>query len=275
MSSWVFLCPQTPASSEGSFYLALHFILFCVSSEIIFARAMKGCNIWQSDGANHSQDPRASAPKAFANSPPSRRVVQTSVYGPLKLFLKIIISYHNRLADSSLLFSIIINEAAIVIFSSPIIHSHYACRAKWMVFNKEEESPCTVAGLGNKVRPNTLLKHIATLRERKLAIHHARLMSMLCCPAATVGPGVCAHTNAALCFPRTLIHRRVYPGCGSRLQRNGRAKWFCSCTLRRSETCLKVAEYGRPAVFRNFFVCSSTLYFLFRYLKSRGEKKQK
>lgn len=120
-----------------------------------------------------------------------------------------------------------------------------------------------VAGLGNKVRPNTLLKHIATLRERKLAIHHARLTSMLCCPAATVSPGVCAHTHAALCFPRALIHRRVYPGCGSRLQRNGRAKWFCPCTLRRSETCLKVGEYGRPAIFRNFFVCSLTLYFFY------------
>lgn len=272
MCSWVFLCPQTPASSEGSFYLTLHFILFCVSSEILFTRAMKGCNIWQSDGANHSPQPRVSAPKAFANSPPSRRVVQTSVYGPLKLFLKIISSYHNRLADSSLLFSIIINEAAIVIFSSPIIHSHYACRVKWMVFNKEEESPCTVAGLGNKVRPNTLLKHIATLREQKLAIHHARLTSMLCCPAATVGPGVCAHTHAALCFPRALIHHHVYPGCGSRLQRNGRAKWFCPCTLRRSETCLKVGEYGRPTVQKLLRLIVNP--FLFRYLKSRGGKQK-
>lgn len=129
-----------------------------------------------------------------------------------------------------------------------------------------------MAGLGNKVRPNTLLKHIATLREGKLAIHHARLTSMLCCPAATVGPGVCAHTHAALCILRALIHSRVYPGCGSRLQRNGRAKWFCPCMLRRSETCLKVGEYGHPAIFRNFLASSLTLYFLFRYLKSRGKK---
>lgn len=61
-----------------------------------------------------------------------------------------------------------------------------------MVFNKEEESPCKAAGLGNKVRRNTLLKHIAMLREGKLLIHHARVMSMHRCPTAIVCLGACA-----------------------------------------------------------------------------------
>lgn len=196
MWSWVFLCPQTPASTEWSFYLPLELILFCVylDSEYIFPLHDERIHIWQSEWANHSPHALVNAPKAFANSPTFSRVSQTSVYEPLKLFLKIISSYHNRLADSSLLFSIFINEAAIVIFCSQIIHSHYTCRVKWMVFHKEEESPCTAAGLGNKVHRNTLLKHIAMLRDRKLAIHHARLTSMLCCPTATLAPGVCTHT---------------------------------------------------------------------------------
>lgn len=195
MCSWVVLCPQTPASSQWSFYLIAQFILFCIDlfSEYIFAFAMKRSTF----DSLIEQRPHAlmSVPKAFANSPPFSRAAQTSVYEPLKRFLKIIISYHNRLADSSFLFSIIIYEAAILIFSSQIIHSRYTCRVKWMVFNKEEESPCTAGGLGHEVCRNTLLKHIAMLRERKLAIHHARLTSMLRCPTATVGPDVCAHTG--------------------------------------------------------------------------------
>lgn len=174
-------------------HLTLDFVLHLLILWIYFERI----NIWQSDWANHSPHALVTAPKAFANSPPFSRAAQTSVYEPLKLFLKIISSYHNRLADSSLLFSIIINEAAIVIFYSQIIHSHYMCQVKWMVFNKEEESPCMAAGQGNKVCRNTLLKHIAMLRERKLAIHHARLRP---CSAVQqlLWVRVCVHTRCSV-----------------------------------------------------------------------------
>lgn len=185
-------------------HVRIDFVLRLLILRIYFCLRDESINIWQPEWANHSPHALVSAPKAFANSPPFSRAAQTSVYEPLKLFLKIISPYHNRLADSALLFSIIINEAGIVIFSSQIIHSHYMCRVKWMVFNKEEESPRAAAGLRNKVRCNALLKHIAMLRERKLAIHHARLTSMRCCPTATVGPGVRTHTPfyifSALCF---------------------------------------------------------------------------
>lgn len=190
------LHPQTPASSEWSFlsHITVYFVLRLLILRIYFRLRDETINIWQSDWANHSPHARVSAPRAFANSPPFSQAAQTSVYEPLKLFLKIISSYHNRLAHSSLLFSIIINEVAIVIFSSQIIHSHYPCRVKWMVFNKEEQSPSMAAGLGNKVCSHTLLKRIAML-----AIHHARRTSTLCCPTATVGPGVCTHTLFCAC----------------------------------------------------------------------------
>lgn len=209
------LRPQTPASLEWSFlsHITDYFILRLLIQRINFRLREETINIEQSDSANYSPRACVSAPKAFANSPPFSQAAQTSVYEPLKLFLKIISSYHNRLADSSLLFSITINEAAIVIFSSQIIHSHYTCRVKWMVFNKEEESPCMAAGLGNKVPSNTLLKHIAMLRERKPAIHHARRTSTLCCPTATVGPGVCTRTLfwafCALWFTAVFIQNLV------------------------------------------------------------------
>lgn len=67
-----------------------------------------------------------------------------------------------------------------------------------MVFNKEEESPCEEAESGNKGHRNTLLKHIAMLRERKLVIHHARVTAMLCCPTAIVCLVVCTQTHPVL-----------------------------------------------------------------------------
>lgn len=221
MWSWVFLCPQTPASTEWSFYLPLELILFCVylDSEYIFPLHDERIHIWQSEWANHSPHALVNAPKAFANSPTFSRVSQTSVYEPLKLFLKIISSYHNRLADSSLLFSIFINEAAIVIFCSQIIHSHYTCRVKWMVFHKEEESPCTAAGLGNKVHRNTLLKHIAMLRQE--ASHSSCQANVHALLSNSYAGSGCVHTHAVLCFLCTLIHCCVYLGCGSPLPR----KW--------------------------------------------------
>lgn len=155
-------------------------------------------SIWQSVWANHSPNAQQSVPAAFANPPPFHGGAQTSVYKPLKRFLKIISAYPNRLAVSSLLFSIITYEATIVMFSSQIIHSHYMCRLKWMVFNKEEESPCEAAESGNKGHRNTLLKHIAMLRERKLVIHHARVTAMLCYPTAIVCLAACTRTRPVL-----------------------------------------------------------------------------
>lgn len=67
-----------------------------------------------------------------------------------------------------------------------------------MVFNKEEESPCEAAESGNKGHRNTLLKHIAMLRERKLVIHHARVTAMLCCPTAIVCLAACTQTRPVL-----------------------------------------------------------------------------
>lgn len=122
-----------------------------------------------------------------------------------------------------------------------------------MVFNKEEESPCEAAEPGNKVHRNTLLKHIAMLRERKLVIHHARLVSTLCCPTATVLLAVCTH--AVLCSLCSLIHCPVYLGCSFLLPRNWHGDKMIMVRLNRSidaqpdrlvrNVYLKVSQYSR------------------------------
>lgn len=226
--------------------------------------------------ADHSPNALVSVPKAFANSPPFSRGAQTSDYEPLKLLLKIISSYRNRLADSTLLFSIIIYESMIVMFSSQIIHSHYTCRVKWMVFNKEEESPCEAAELGNKVHRNTLLKHIAMLREWKLVIHHARLVSTLCCPTAIVLLAVCTH--AVLCFLCSLIHCPVYLGHSFLLAHNWHSDKMIMVRLNRCidaqpdrlvrNVCLKVSQYGGTFKCLKNLLYPLLFFFLIQCLKS-------